>query len=52
MAVEVTTWDWTNCYKCEVRILVDDKVVHPLCLDCGVDFDKWFNNELEKLQSR
>lgn len=39
----------TTCYKCEAEIELEDEnenAVHPLCEDCGDDFDDWFAQQL------
>ena len=47
MSVKVTNWEWMTCYHCEKRILVVASAVHPLCDECEVGFDEWFNKQLE-----
>jgi len=36
----------TTCYKCETDITAEVGQVHPLCGDCGDDFDAWFEQQL------
>jgi len=47
MAIEVRNWEWTDCYQCEKRFLGIASAVHPLCSECEVGFDEWFNKQLE-----
>lgn len=36
----------TTCYKCDTEIEAVVGQVHPLCVECGEDFDDWFEREL------
>ena len=47
MAVEITEYELTDCYRCEERILAVVGQVHPLCKKCGESFDDWFQKQLE-----
>lgn len=35
-----------NCYQCEVEIEAPMDSVHPLCDECDVEFEDWFDQEL------
>lgn len=40
------TKEQTTCYKCEAEIQAEVGQVHPLCDECGEDFDSWFESQL------
>lgn len=41
--------EMTDCYKCETKIMAEVGAVHPLCANCGQDFESWFDGELRKI---
>lgn len=47
MAIKITEFEMTKCYKCEKDLLAVKSAVHPLCDDCEESFQKWFDRELE-----
>jgi hypothetical protein len=36
----------TKCYTCEIEIMARIGEVHPLCADCQIEFDDWFQRQL------
>jgi hypothetical protein len=41
------------CYQCEANELsAPVGTVHPLCEECGNDFDDWFSKQLSQIEGR